>query len=282
MHLETAVEQYRDLRDGVIVEIGEDGCADFQALLEATVFDPNLPMEGVFSRIWDKPLRSGVLVGNGEAWAQQLIPIIPQNQLNTFQHEDYTISEDGHAYPIGQSAIALCDSTNAANWRVCNIIRMARRLQIWNNQTLGEALGHENIDVTETLTLINTLSDTFGAGWGTITCFHAAADLGYPVVKPDIHVGRSMFRLGWFHEIGDMGHPYLNSDIDGMFKNSLIIQMAAQTRARLVGNVLLENDDRAFPEIEDYNIIREIDLVLMKASQLGYTDVYDARYANHG
>jgi len=280
MHLETAVAQYHDLRGQVLAKVGKDGRANLQSLLLSTVFDRNLSMEDVFMRIWDKPLFSGVRVENGEKWKGQLREAISLISINDFD-EKYLVSKAGHAKPIGNKAKSLCGKTSAANWRVCNIIRMARGLQNRNDLTLGDVFGHEDIDLSATLNLINTLSDAFGVGWGTITCFHAAADLGYPVIKPDIHVGKSMFRLGWFYGIGNNGYPYVDSDIKNMFRSSLIIQMAAQARARLVGDVLLENNDRAFRDIANYSILREIDLVLMRASQLNMVDVHHDYYELH-
>lgn len=93
-------------------------------------------------------------------------------------------------------------------------------------------------------------------GIGLTTAYHGAADMGFQVMKPDIHVTRT---LGYFKNIDD----YKAFDDPGGFlgsdKNKAEVVCAGVTLARQI------NPKSLLPEFCG-NAFREVDIVLMQAS----------------
>lgn len=120
----------------------------------------------------------------------------------------------------------------------------------------------ENCETAEKLYgAIAPLCRALGLGWGQTTVFHALVDAGFDVVKPDIHVTRT---LAFFSELGDSEaackktRNYLASP----YGPARVVH-AARTLAKSIEPLASSNG----------NAYREVDIVLLHASATGLLTV---------
>jgi len=190
-------------------QLPADARANIDAILENSPVDPrSASAEQVWRVLWNKPLHANTRVATGERWTEQLCPHM-QGAWRVWGKDpvQFRISRVGKgrgqdAFAIeGAQAITVRNATNAPIHRLYAIQNAAG----WLRST---AEGSDPkaplawLCETPLVTLVTTLRNGLGWGWGPITVLHALADFGL-AVKPDLHVMRSMRALGLWHKAHD-------------------------------------------------------------------------------
>jgi hypothetical protein len=108
------------------------------------------------------------------------------------------------------------------------------------------------------------LAEAFGLGWGVTTVLHGLMDCGYWVVKPDVHLVRTVAKLGCLKD------PTLAlADSDKFLKKEAclfeVVDVARELARRITP--LPESGGKA---------IREVDVVLMRANYHGLVEKFKA------
>ena len=235
---------------------------------------PNIDKEAIWSAGRDKPCFSNIKVQSGEKMAKQLSECNSFNDYKIIASEDWKISAAENrdkkktSYNLeGKRVIEFCDSLegglNSYIWKLFCICEFAKLLNDDNcyiNQLIdmgNDALLKEKlIPIKKIKDWVKNFNKSSPFGWGAVTSYHMLTDLGL-AVKPDIHLVRSICRLGLLQGFS----PYLSSE-------ELKLNKKAEEKAVEVA-INLAKVIAEYKKIKIRSSLREVDKVLMEWSRCG-------------
>jgi hypothetical protein len=162
----------------------------------------NTPIVKVWRSIWEKPLYANTRVATANTWIAKLEPYM-KNSLNTWGEKEYLlITKIGKSgknidFTFEGNLKSEINSLSISYARLYSIqcAAISLRGMINNNPFPLSNLMDENYSLIKMMKQIS-----FGYGWGSVTRLHALTDFGL-VVKPDVHVCRTIRHLGMCPEI---------------------------------------------------------------------------------
>jgi hypothetical protein len=126
---------------------------------------------------------------------------------------------------------------------------------------LGESLGPK-ADIETVAATCRALASEFGLGWGVTTVLHAMMDCGFWVVKPDVHLVKTVAKLGCLQD------PTLAlADSEKFLKKEACLFEVVGVARELATRI------KPLPEAQG-NAIREVDVVLMRANYRGLLEKF--------
>lgn len=268
-------ESYQLLRDRLLNEYPDVRCE----LARAVSSVPKAPLDvgSVWAAFGSKPLFSSTKLAAAaqytKAWDRKLFPTMEDFLSPDWEIRYRPIAKKGwrssSCYTYNSARVAdlhaRLKQMGAPRVSVSRLHAM-RNSAHWLRQRVA-AVGEtgnlidiklENCETAEKLyDAIAPLCRALGLGWGQTTVFHALVDAGFDVVKPDIHVTRT---LAFFSELrdSDAACKKTRNYLASPYGPARVVH-AARTLAKSIEPLASSNG----------NAYREVDIVLLHASATG-------------
>ena len=246
--------------------------------------------DSLWKQAGDKPLFSNMNVKAGrrseKAWREGLFPdwrdmgspdvwnIVYQKSRNarktdnfliegagaltfTAKRGKYTTLKDGTKFRRPRTALfRLYSMQSFARWLVQQSDdSLSKGLLSTLGETLGPAASIETVVET-----CRALASEFGFGWGVTTVLHALMDCGFWLVKPDVHLVKTVAQLGCLKDAS-----LALADADRYLKKEACLFDVVDVARELAGRITPLEESRG-------KAIREVDVVLMRANYHGLVE----------
>lgn len=268
-------QSYQLLRDRLLSEYPGVRCELARAV--SSVPKGPLDVNAVWSAFGSKPLFSNTRLTSAakytEAWDNRLFPSMEEFLLPDWEIRYDPIAKKGwrsnSCYTYNAKRVAELQSRLKREG--CPGVSISR-LHAMRSAGLGLRQRVDEVGVTGNLVdlnLENCISAealygavapfccALGIGWGQTTVFHALVDAGFDVVKPDVHVTRT---LAFFNELpkSEAACKKTRNYLAQPYGPASVVQ-AARTLAKLIEPL----------ESSNGNAHREVDIILLHASATG-------------
>ena len=200
-NIDQVVDEYKIL-ESKLKSKHPDEIEAAEKLADKLIDPSNTSIEKVWRSIWEKPLYANNRVETADRWITRLEPYM-KNSLNTWgEKEGLLITKIGKSrknidFKFEGNLKSEIKGLSIAYNRLYSIqcAAISLRGMMNNNPFPLSNLMDENYSFIKMMKQIS-----FGYGWGPVTRLHALTDFGL-VVKPDIHVCRTINHLGMCPEI---------------------------------------------------------------------------------
>jgi len=242
----------------------------------------NITKESIWSSGRDKPCFSNIKLKSGEAMALKLRECNSFRNYNDIATDDWEIKRKKNGKKkkddyelVGKQVIKFCQSEggfNSYRWKLFCIREFAKLLNQDNcliNQLIEKGSNALSQNKLLDIDFIKKWVKNFNSqksrpyGWGPVTSYHMLTDLGL-AVKPDIHLVRSICRLGLL----EGSASDLPSEDLKLTKNAE--EKAVEVAIKLTIFIAKSKNNN----VQMRPLLREVDKVLMEWSRYGLARPY--------